>query len=457
MPAPSVAPPPPTATSSPATAGPVSASSNRLPICRTARPSSGPPSITEVLGNYIGTDAGGAVARPNTGAGIEANYHNFIGGEAAGAGNLISGNDGPGILVPPGEQVTIQGNRIGTIASGLIPLPNQGDGILEQGSALIGGTSDGARNIIAGNAGAGIHVKPGFSPVPHSPSVATVRGNYIGLAATGAFAVPNASFGVFLDTASFGQIGGSMAGAGNVIAGNRDDGIRITSGNISTVQGNLIGVNPLGSAAIPNAGNGISLVSTGTATIGGTAAPERNIISGNTGNGIVIDANTKQATIQGNWIGPASAAGGVLPNLGGDGIRILNNADTVGGTAAGAGNLIAGHANAGIHLTSASAADTGASSNVVQGNTIGLDAMGKPAGNKWGVLIDAGGTDQIGGATPARAMSSRATAPASACSSPIMTPSAATPSSPTPPPLPARRDWALIYWILASTRTWPAE
>jgi trimeric autotransporter adhesin len=86
-----------------------------------------------ILGNYIGTDANGTSAVPNKAAGIaivSGARDNLVGGFAAGAGNIIAGNGGPGVLVSGGTTAgnTIAGNRIGGSAIGTA-LPNTGDGI----------------------------------------------------------------------------------------------------------------------------------------------------------------------------------------------------------------------------------------------------------------------------------------------------------------------------------------
>jgi hypothetical protein len=121
-----------------------------------------------IEGNYIGTDATGekALASSNNyesiGVFLQENSPaaNIIGGTVAGAGNLISGFSGPNSaagneIVGNGDQV--EGNRIGTDATGTKPLPNA-NGIFVGGPATIGGTGQGAGNIIAYNQGSGISV-----------------------------------------------------------------------------------------------------------------------------------------------------------------------------------------------------------------------------------------------------------------------------------------------------------
>ena len=84
----------------------------------------------KVQGNYIGTDATGMLARPNN-IGINianGSSGNFIGGPNAGEGNVISGNTTDGILLEYATNTTIQQNKIGTTVSQM-PLGNGTNGI----------------------------------------------------------------------------------------------------------------------------------------------------------------------------------------------------------------------------------------------------------------------------------------------------------------------------------------
>jgi hypothetical protein len=112
-----------------------------------------------VLGNQLGTDVNGAVARPNgigvvLSAGANANQ---IGGVGIGVANIISGNTGDGVqLEGAGTSVnSVSGNFIGTAADGAAPLGNGGAGVSISGGAsgnTIGGTAAGSGNTIANDA-----------------------------------------------------------------------------------------------------------------------------------------------------------------------------------------------------------------------------------------------------------------------------------------------------------------
>lgn len=124
-----------------------------------------------ILGNYIGTDATGTLARANAGSGIETNVASgtIIGGAAAGAGNLISGNTGDGISTGFTGSLVIKGNRIGTQANGVGNLGNGGDGVeIASGGSnnQIGGIAAGEGNIIAFNGEDGVQITDvGNSPI----------------------------------------------------------------------------------------------------------------------------------------------------------------------------------------------------------------------------------------------------------------------------------------------------
>ncbi len=329
-----------------------------------------------IQGNYIGTNAQGT-AGLGFGSIDIGTSGNLVGGTAPGAGNVISGsrNLNIGIGVGIASNNRVQGNTFGLNASGTATLANNFGGISIASSEgnLIGGTTAAARNVFA-TSGTGIRVS-GAGP---NAAGNTIQGNYIGTnvagtAAAGVF-VPG-SIGLLIDGKN-NLIGGTDSGAGNVIA-NYGVGIRIetAAGTNTVVQGNRIGTNAAGMAAIPN-GTGIAIATGSDAKnnlIGGATPAARNVISGNLADGIRINVLGSLTTIQGNYIGVA--ADGVSPLGNGaagavgsrNGITILGTNNRVGGTGLGEGNTIAFNAFAGVAVRASSGTGEG---NAILGNSI---------------------------------------------------------------------------------------
>ncbi len=127
-----------------------------------------------VSGNFIGTDVTGTAPVGNTNYGIfvEANGSR-IGGSAPGAGNVISGNAIHGVEISSATGVIVQGNLIGTDATGTFALGNQNRGIyILASNATIGGIGPGEGNIVAHSGGGGVVVQG-------SVSGNAIRGNSI--------------------------------------------------------------------------------------------------------------------------------------------------------------------------------------------------------------------------------------------------------------------------------------
>jgi hypothetical protein len=326
---------------------------------------------TQVQGNYIGTDVTGGVALGNNPYGIHiVSGSNTIGGTAAGAGNVISGNTQRGIDIA--EQTTsnniIQGNFIGTNAAGTAAIGNgtYGIDILRAENNLIGGTAPGARNVISGNADRGIFIQ-GSPPSQMAPGN-TVQGNYIGTDVTGTVGIGN-TIGIELYYVANVTVGGSAAGAGNVISAARtgNTGVRINGfGNATSgivIQGNKIGTNAAGTAALGNTGEGIGASITGSASILG------NVVAASGQHG--IDLSNGSFTVMGNWIG-TDVTGTLDLRNGFSGIYTASQDPcTIGGTAAGEGNVIAFNALAGTGTTYAGIVVGGiASRQTIRGNRI---------------------------------------------------------------------------------------
>ena len=346
-----------------------------------------------VSGNYIGTSVTGLAALGNVDSGIEVATasSNLIGGAAAGAGNVLSGNGQSGlyILSPTATGNVVQGNYIGVDASGTAALKNGQDGVTLNGVSgnTIGGATAAARNILSGNLESGVFL---FG----AASGNVVEGNYIGTDVTGKVAVANGTNGVTLDGAVGNTVGGTKAGALNVISGNQQDGVLIYGAGASNnlVLGNYIGPDATGTNALPNSYGGVTIEGVPGNIIG--AANGRNVISGNAGNGVyVLTAGASNNLVAGNYIGLDATGEAAMPNsLAGVYIQVAGN--TIGGVGPGAGNVISGNTDNGLFIYGATA-----SNNVVEGNFIGTDATGEMSvqNGYCGVAISNAPANMIGG------------------------------------------------------------
>ena len=238
-----------------------------------------------VAGNKIGTDVTGTLRLGNASDGlyVQNATNTTIGGTTPAARNIISGNGNGLELYDNSDDSIIEGNYIGTDVTGEVSLGNSflgsffKDDIVLRGisNSTIGGTAAGAGNVISGGSNYGID-----SFVIGSGNLA-IQGNLIGTDATGTRPLPNTNSGIDISGESNVTIGGSVAGAGNVISGNGDDGITtFANGAGLTIQGNFIGTDITGTLPLGNGGDGINATYPGI-TIGGNRPEQGNIIANN--------------------------------------------------------------------------------------------------------------------------------------------------------------------------------
>ena len=342
-------------------------------------------------------------ALPGTDAGI---IIENAGGGSEIRGLVINSCKGNGIRIFGSSNNTIAGNYIGTDRLGTTCNASLGNlvGIRIEGTAsnpsngnVIGGTPPGNRNIISAsrNISDGIQMESRNGATSNN----TIRGNYIGTDVNGAgTSCGNSRDGIQMFGAH--PVANNVI-AENVISGNASQGIWLSgAGTIGTViRGNKIGTNAAGTgSSIPNVVAGVTLESgTNNNVVGGTTTQDRNLISGNA-NGIQLN-NASSNLIQGNHIGTNVNGDAALPNTG-QGIVVYGGGsnNTIGGTAAGAGNVISGNSSGrGIEIR-----DPGANGNIVQGNKIGTNAAGMGrVPNQIGVSIAFGPDNNIIGGTAA--------------------------------------------------------
>ena len=220
-----------------------------------------------IQGNYIGVTADGKTALGNQregvfisiGQGDLFNTNTQVGGTTPGARNVISGNGFDGILIGSfaTSDTKVQGNFIGTDATGMVAIPNGGDGIrIDLGrNNVIGGSAPGAGNLISGNGRVASGTGRGDG-ISMGSSGNVIRGNLIGTDVTGTAPLRNLLSGISGGSAT--TIGGTGAGEGNVIAFNGQNGIR-SNGPLSilnTYRGNSIHSN---GTFVSSSANGIGI------------------------------------------------------------------------------------------------------------------------------------------------------------------------------------------------------
>jgi CSLREA domain-containing protein len=271
---------------------------------------------------------------------------------------------------------TIVGNFIGTDAGGSYFAPaiaDSGNGVeLSQGASRnrIGGTSPADRNVISGNA------KNGVASFNGGSDKNLIIGNLIGLAPAGDRKLPNFSHGIDVNANSANnQIGGSSPGERNVIAGNGGEGVEVSHGQRTqgnSVIGNYIGADATGALTgfSPNGFHGVHVEDGPTGTQVGL-----NLIVGNVSGGLLIDGlasgfSPAATQVFSNQIGLA-LDGSAAPNAN-YGIRV---ADRSAGSWIGPGNIIA-HSLVGVQLEGPETLFNTISRNSIFGNQLGIDLVG---------------------------------------------------------------------------------
>ena len=212
---------------------------------KTIRPVQTLPDITEAVtingysqpGASVNTLAEGTNAKPlieldlaNAG-GLEIEASNIVV-----RGLVINNSQGSGVSIRSGTGNRIEGNFIGTDASGTLDRGNFGIGAQIDGGTnnSIGGTSRAERNLISGNGGLGIELSS------NSSGGNTVQGNLIGTQKDGISPLGNSNIGVYLDT-SDNTIGGTDLGEANVIAFNDDQGVFVEFVGIANTGNRISG------------------------------------------------------------------------------------------------------------------------------------------------------------------------------------------------------------------------
>jgi hypothetical protein len=327
---------------------------------------------TVVSGDDIGTDPTGAsaITAPPDARVVEDDGIQVvggatgtrIGGTTTAARDVISGNQGSGILVSDNSNgQVIEGDYIGTTSTGEAALANAGCGI---SIGPYGGMPDApatpvstvSGNLISGNNGA---IAVGVGGV-------TISGNLIGTDEGGSVSVANTSDGVTLGDGSTHTVV-----SGNVISGNVGRGIDVwgSSSTANTISGNFIGTDEGGTAGLPNTGDGVDLEqgASGNTLTGNTIAH-----NGGSGVGVLSGLHDRisRNSIYGNHgLGIDLGGDGVTSNDAGDGDTGPNNRQNF--------PVLVSAVNPGAHVTITGTVDTAAPhSIVVELYAAGGDATG---------------------------------------------------------------------------------
>jgi hypothetical protein len=365
----------------------------------------------QIAMNAIGTDVTGTKARANGKNGIFVTQHataNLIGGQATGGndpvngdfvrppdGNLISGNQGDGVLITGRSSGTVlSGNFIGTSTSGNGSLANRGDGVAisrANGNQLLGCTYQQSPfvfyNVISGNRGNGVRIT--------NSNNTTVQANFMGVGADNATIVANQRDGLLVSGSSTNTQVGGVIPLGNVIAGNDSNGLEVSGSSSGLVSFNTFaGVYAFGGLA-PNKGDGILVTSRG-----GNNLIRTCIVSGNLRNGIEIAGSATGVQVTDTAAGTDTKLQSAIPNHG-NGILIAGRAHgiVIGGRQPSVEPQVTVSSNLGYGIKVA-----GSAYNVTIVRTfIGTNGLGNSdLGNRLGGIDLAPGTSRItvSGSTP---------------------------------------------------------
>jgi hypothetical protein len=182
-------------------------------------------------------------------------------------------------------------------------------------------------------------------------------------------------------------VGGPAAAERCVVSGNTSHGVLAQSGSFAIVAGSHVGVDATGAAALSNGGDGIN------AQAGSCRIERGNVISANGQAGLRLTSATQQSLqtlIRGSKFGVSADGRAVLGNAG-PGIAVVNSTSRIGSTLAQDANVIAGNGGGGLLMVGSPFRS------VIQGNFIGTNAFGDALGQPGdGIRLDGASYVAIG-------------------------------------------------------------
>ena len=313
--------------------------------------------------------------------------------------NVLAGPDTINFnIAPGGPQTIVLGAALPAITTVVIIDGTTQPGYPGTPIIEVNATSGGANTLLLNGAGSsgstirGLVINRGPGRAIHllGSSNNIIAGNFLGTNVAGTAALGNqvgVSIGGSATATNNNRIGGTVLADRNVISGNTVDGVQINGGTggaaNNLVQGNYIGLNVTGTLALGNTSQGIAVFHAAGGfntnnVIGGTAVGAGNVISGNNNVGVLIaDSATTGTLVQGNRIGTnAAGTAGIGNTVAGIHFDNPTSNNTIGGTVANAGNLIAYNGGAGFQLTSIVGTGNAILGNSVHSNTdLGIDLI----------------------------------------------------------------------------------
>jgi parallel beta-helix repeat protein len=286
----------------------------------------------EMKNNYIGVEATGTAAQPNKENGVYfyKSNRNTIGGKEYGKnnvtgsegteppvisvpqlGNLISGNKNCGVLMEESFLNIFYGNFVGSDYNGLKPIGNEKDGVWLKNCQriVLRGCNSTENPFSYYNVMVG-NYENGLHVTSCTDIV--IQGNFFGVGADNATIVPNIANGILIDGNSLRVLNGGNIPLGCVCSSNKKNGVHVTGNTKHYISFNTFAGLAAFQLALPNSENGI-LIDTQNTDPDHFTSIRTCVISGNRNDGISI-VNTRSVIIDSVILGLSTKGSGFIPN-----------------------------------------------------------------------------------------------------------------------------------------------